>query len=144
MTIVAQHINTDESIIEFTSFAAQEKWIKENTPQPTQEDLQKQAIDSYIDRLQTFTKDFLKEAMNENIALGISLEPLEVVETLTSSTAEISNALNLGVLQVAEDKIRTFDANLIDGKYITESRLLEWRNKIRLFRRLQPVTTYNE
>lgn len=142
--IVAQHINADGSVVEFETFAEQEKWIKENTPQPTAEEISGQQIGAYVDRLDAFCAAFIKGMKVENIGLGIGQADTKIVQHITDITAPALNAVALGSLRVAIDQISIIPADQLDGHFLTEARLTAKRNEIEGFLGIPKSKVYNE
>ena len=144
MTVVAQHIKEDGTVVEFTTFAAYDAWLKANTPQPTQEDIDiEKAIEkkkakitfglSLIDWYDGFmdSKGFDAQSRPARKAIKVILKP-------------IYSELADGNLKDAIDEIKLLTNAQFDGVFIRKSAMLKLRNKIEEFRGRPLAATYNE
>lgn len=141
--IVARHI-TANGVIEFTDYAEYQAYLLANTPQPTAQDIAKQQIGAYVDRLDAFCASFIKAMKVENIGLGIGQADTAVVQQVTDITAAALNAVSLGSLRVAIELIAAIPADQLDGHFLTEARLTAKRNEIEGFLGIPKSKAYNE
>lgn len=142
--IVARHINSDGTVVEFEDFASYDAYVRGSTPQPTAEDLAKEQVGAYVDRLDAFCADFVKRMKVENILLGIGRADTKVVQQVTDITAAALNAVSLGSLRVALELIAAIPADQLDGQFLTDQRLTTKRNEIEDFLGIPKSKTYNE
>lgn len=142
--IVARHKLADGTFVKFESMEEYHAYIKENTAQPTADEISKQQISAYVDRLDAFCAAFIKGMKVENIGLGIGQADTKVVRHITDTTAAALNAVALGSLRVAIDQISIIPADQLDGHFLTEARLTAKRNEIEVFLGIPKSKVYNE
>jgi hypothetical protein len=78
-----------------------------------------------------FGSQLLVDFASENIILGITAD--NMTKTVRQNMSEIILALQTGSLYDAIDEIDAIPAESKDGKYITDARLQEYRDKITNF-----------
>jgi hypothetical protein len=127
--IVARHI-TPQGVIEFTDHAEYQAYLKANTPQPTAQEIAKEAIKARMKAIREFTADLYEDYEADNILLGIGQETQQTRKTLKANTKDLIDSLKNGELDLVLGIIATFPANAKDGKYITDSRLQKLQKDI--------------
>ena len=141
---LCRHKLEDGTYVYFETKEAHNAYLKENTAQPTADEISKQQISAYVDRLDAFCAAFIKGMKVENIGLGIGQADTKVVRHITDTTAAALNAVALGSLRVAIDQISIIPADQLDGHFLTEARLTAKRNEIEGFLGLPKSAAYNE
>jgi len=111
---------------------------------PNPQEVARQQVGAYVDRLNIFCDKFINDMKVENIMLGISQEKPEMVDALTTKTEVILKHIGLGSLKVAIAAIREFPEAELDAKYLTKTRLTAKRNEIHAFLGIPLVQNYND